>query len=121
MFFHHVIEGLNGKAADPETGEVAWDDLVSYLRKHVNKSAREWDPENAARADASPRTRGRLQNPQILSNLIATPVGGEGGDPTHPVRSFCGDPTDAAAPDGGTPLCAPPAYSTGVMAWISAE
>ena len=74
VFFHHVIEGLNGKAADPETGEVSWDDLVSYLRKNVNRRAREWDPENAVRVDASTRTRGRLQNPQILSNLIATPL-----------------------------------------------
>jgi uncharacterized caspase-like protein len=32
VFFHHVIEGLKGKAADLETGEVSCDDLVSYLR-----------------------------------------------------------------------------------------
>ena len=38
------------------------------------QKAREWDPENAARADASPRTRGRLQDPQVVSNLIATPI-----------------------------------------------
>jgi formylglycine-generating enzyme required for sulfatase activity len=74
VFFHHVIEGLNGKAADPETGEVLWDDLVTYLRKNVNKRAREWDPDNAARVDASPRTRGRLQDPHVVSNLIATPL-----------------------------------------------
>jgi formylglycine-generating enzyme len=74
VFFHHVIEGLNGKAADAETGEVLWDDLVTYLRKNVNKKAREWDPENAARVDASPRTHGRLQDPHVVSNLIATPL-----------------------------------------------
>jgi formylglycine-generating enzyme required for sulfatase activity/uncharacterized caspase-like protein len=74
VFFHHVIEGLNGKAADPENGEVSWDDLVSYLRKNVNKRAREWDPENAARVDANPRTHGRLQDPHVVSNLIATPL-----------------------------------------------
>jgi formylglycine-generating enzyme required for sulfatase activity len=74
VFFHHVIEGLKGKAADLETGEVAWDDLVVYLRKNVNKRAREWDPENAARVDANPRTRGKLQDPHVVSNLIAKPV-----------------------------------------------
>ena len=31
-------------------------------------------PGERSRADASPRTRSRLQNPQILSNLIATPL-----------------------------------------------
>ena len=86
VFFHHVIEGLNGKAADPETGEVSWDDLVSYLRKNVNKKAREWDPENAARVDASPRTRGRLQDPHVVSNLIATPTPGAGRHRPPPAR-----------------------------------
>ncbi len=40
VFFHHVIEGLRGAAADPDTGEVGWDDLVGYVRKRVNRTAR---------------------------------------------------------------------------------
>jgi formylglycine-generating enzyme required for sulfatase activity len=74
VFFYHVIEGLKGRAADPDTGEVAWDDLVSFLRKNVNKRAREWDPKGAAKVDESPRTRGLLQNPHMIGNLVATPV-----------------------------------------------
>jgi formylglycine-generating enzyme required for sulfatase activity len=74
VFFHHVIEGLRGKAADSEIGEVSWDRLALYLRENVNKKAREWDPEGARGVDASPRTRGLLQNPHMVGNLVATPV-----------------------------------------------
>ena len=38
-FFHHVIEGLQGKAA--EDGEVDWDELVRYVKKRVSKSVRD--------------------------------------------------------------------------------
>lgn len=53
------------------------------------------------------------------SNLLKTPAGAPGGDPTHPVRGVCG----GGDPDGGsaTPLCVPPTYASGVLAWINAE
>ena len=51
VFFHQVIEGLRGAAADADTGEVGWDDLVGYVRKRVNRLARELDPEGARKAD----------------------------------------------------------------------
>jgi formylglycine-generating enzyme required for sulfatase activity len=72
VFFHHVIEGLKGEAADPGTGEVGWDDLVGYVRKNVNRRAKEWEPALGAEADRT--ARGRLQDPHQLSNLVATPI-----------------------------------------------
>jgi len=72
VFFHQVIEGLRGAAADAETGEVGWDDLVGYVRKRVNRLARELDPEGARRADE--RFSGNLQTPQQITNLVATPI-----------------------------------------------
>jgi formylglycine-generating enzyme len=72
VFFHHVIEGLQGRASDLETGDVCWDDLVSFVRKNVNPSARKWDPERAKLADE--RTDGRLQTPHVISNLVDRPV-----------------------------------------------
>ena len=72
VFFHQVIEGLRGAAADAETGEVGWDDLVGYVRKCVNCLARELDPEGARKADE--RFSGNLQTPQEIRNLVATPI-----------------------------------------------
>ncbi|MGD0042484.1 MAG: SUMF1/EgtB/PvdO family nonheme iron enzyme [Isosphaeraceae bacterium] len=72
VFFHQVIEGLRGAAADPETGEVGWDDLVGYVRKRVNRLARELDPEGVRKADE--RFSGNLQTPQQITNLVATPI-----------------------------------------------
>jgi len=72
VFFQQVIEGLRGAAADAETGEVGWDDLVGYVRKRVNRLARELDPEGARKADE--RLSGNLQTPQQITNLVATPI-----------------------------------------------
>jgi formylglycine-generating enzyme required for sulfatase activity len=69
VFFHHVIEGLKGAAADPETREVGWEDLARYVRRNVDRSARAWFPEEAARnGDRA------LQTPHMLGNLVAAPV-----------------------------------------------
>ena len=83
VFFHQVIEGLRGAAADPETGEVGWDDLVGYVRKRVNRLARELDPEGARRADE--RFSGNLQTPQQITNLVATPILARHVKPREPV------------------------------------
>jgi formylglycine-generating enzyme required for sulfatase activity/uncharacterized caspase-like protein len=72
VFFHHVIEGLRGAAADPETGEVGWDELVAHVRKRVNPTARALDPIGARNADEL--FAGELQTPHQLTNLVATPV-----------------------------------------------
>jgi formylglycine-generating enzyme required for sulfatase activity len=72
VFIHHVIEGLKGQAADPATGEVGWDDLVSYVRKNVNTRAKEWEPELGKYADKY--DKGRLQDPHQISNMVATPI-----------------------------------------------
>jgi uncharacterized caspase-like protein len=61
VFFHHVIEALDGKARN-EDGEVTWDDLTSYVKRHV------------------PRTTiqviggGAQQSPHLVANLVNTPV-----------------------------------------------
>jgi len=72
VFFHQVIEGLRGAAADAETGEVGWDDLVGYVRKRVNRPARQLDPEGARKVDE--RFSGSLQTPQEIRNLVARPI-----------------------------------------------
>ena len=50
VFFHHVLEALRGKARDPESGQVAWDDLVRYVQRNVNTRAKEWFPDRARTA-----------------------------------------------------------------------
>jgi len=82
IFFHQVIEGLRGAAADAETGEVGWDDLVGYVRKCVNRLARELDPEGAGKADE--RSAGNLQTPQKITNLVATPILAQQVKPREP-------------------------------------
>jgi formylglycine-generating enzyme len=68
VFFHHVIEGLRGAAADRETGEVSWGDLTLYVQRNVNRRAIEWFPEEA-------RAKGnRLQTPHVLSNIVDNPL-----------------------------------------------
>lgn len=37
VFFHHVLEGLRGKAKDAESGEVTWDLLRAYVKKQVSR------------------------------------------------------------------------------------
>ncbi len=83
VFFHQVIEGLRGAAADADTGEVGWDDLVGYVRKRVNRLARELDPEGARKADE--RFSGNLQTPQQITNLVATPILARHVKPREPV------------------------------------
>jgi formylglycine-generating enzyme required for sulfatase activity len=41
IFFHAVIEGLTGRAADVE-GDVTWDGLVSHVKKNVPNRVKEW-------------------------------------------------------------------------------
>jgi Caspase domain len=72
VFFYHIIEGLRGAAADPQTGEVGWNDLVAYVCKRVNSTARELDPDGARLANE--RSGGLLQTPHQLTNLVAMPV-----------------------------------------------
>lgn len=35
VFFHHVLEGFQGRASDPERGAITWDSLSAYVRKTV--------------------------------------------------------------------------------------
>ena len=71
VFFHHVVLGLKGAAADPGTGRISWDSLVAYLRESVNGTAKRAFPGRAKTADLL--FGGRLQNPHAMSNLVATP------------------------------------------------
>jgi formylglycine-generating enzyme required for sulfatase activity len=68
IFFHHVIEGLRGAAADRETGEVNWGDLTNYVQRNVNRKAVEWFPEEAR------LKRNRLQTPHLINNIVDIPV-----------------------------------------------
>jgi hypothetical protein len=61
VFFHHVIEALGGKARN-EDGEVTWDDLTSYVKRHV--------PKTALKVIGG----GAQQSPHLVANLVNTPV-----------------------------------------------
>ncbi len=52
------------------------------------------------------------------SQLIQTPTGAAGGDPSHPVKTVC--PTQTTT-DAGVQLCTPQAFVDGVTTWINAE
>lgn len=69
VFFYHVLEGLKGKAADSETGEVDWNSLVGYVQRRVNRQVIEWFPERAKAAQD-----GQVQTPHEFRNLIRIPV-----------------------------------------------
>jgi formylglycine-generating enzyme required for sulfatase activity len=61
VFFHYVLEGLNG-AARNEDGEVTWDDLTAYVKRQVPKAVRKVIGGGAE------------QSPHLVSNLVNTPV-----------------------------------------------
>ena len=42
VFFHHVIEGLHGKAALGGDKEVTWDLLALYVKRRVPASVKDW-------------------------------------------------------------------------------
>jgi formylglycine-generating enzyme required for sulfatase activity len=72
VFFQHILDALRGAAADPETGEVAWDDLVGYVCRRVNPTARALDAIGMRLAEEDPARQ--VQSPYLLDNLVATPV-----------------------------------------------
>jgi hypothetical protein len=61
VFFHHVIEALGGKARN-EDGEVTWDDLTAYVKRHV--------PRTVVQVIGG----GAQQSPHLVANLVNTPV-----------------------------------------------
>lgn len=64
IFFHHVLEGLRGKAAD-RRGRVTWTSLVGYVQDEVNLSAKAWFPDRDTET-----AEGRVQTPHLIGNLI---------------------------------------------------
>jgi uncharacterized caspase-like protein len=60
VFFHFVLEGLNGKAKN-EDGEIGWDDLTAYVRRQVPRTVK------AVIRD------GAEQSPHLVSNLVNSP------------------------------------------------
>jgi hypothetical protein len=52
------------------------------------------------------------------SQLLQTPSGQTGGDPSHPVHDVCPAVTTT---DAGVQLCTPQAFIDGVTTWINAE
>src|SRR5580704_2676238 len=61
-FFYEVIEGLKGNAKDSD-GEISWESLRTYVRKHVPAKVREVFGKN-----------GGEQNPNELGNLNGVPI-----------------------------------------------
>ena len=57
-FFHHVIEGLNGKANDLEEGGVTWESLVKYVSKRVPATVKQQYGSD-----------GGEQRPNLIANL----------------------------------------------------
>jgi formylglycine-generating enzyme required for sulfatase activity len=76
VFFHHVLEGLQGEAAG-RNGTVTWSRLVTYVTENVNHQAKAWFPDRAQALAARSRSTVAtvaLQTPHELKNLIAIPV-----------------------------------------------
>ena len=61
-FFYEVIEGLNGAAKDAD-GEISWESLRLFVRKHVPSKVREVFGKN-----------GGEQNPNEIGNLNGAPI-----------------------------------------------
>jgi formylglycine-generating enzyme required for sulfatase activity len=53
VFFHYVLEGLKGKAADDE-GAVTWDSLRSFVKRRVTKDLAGQTPEESGRLAGAP-------------------------------------------------------------------
>jgi len=72
IFFYHVLEGLRGKAKDPEDGKVTWNSLAGYVTNNVNRRAKEWLPDIAEREARNKEValeRLKFQTPHQLINL----------------------------------------------------
>jgi uncharacterized caspase-like protein len=72
IFFHFVIEGLKGKAADPDDGGVTLAGLYQYLARRVDDFARR----NQGRSQVPSLLRGQLSGTVTL--LAGTPARAEG-------------------------------------------
>jgi formylglycine-generating enzyme required for sulfatase activity len=61
VFFHYVLKGLDGEAANRK-GEVTWDRLVTYVKEEVPSAVRKVIGGGAE------------QSPHLVSNLVNSPV-----------------------------------------------
>ncbi|HEX4591411.1 MAG TPA: DUF6263 family protein [Gemmataceae bacterium] len=64
VFFHFVLEGLKGGAAD-DRGQVTWERLVPYVRGKIRYVSPDWFPGLAADDQ---------QRPHVISNLPDDPI-----------------------------------------------
>jgi hypothetical protein len=62
LFFHYVLQGLNGGACPSDSDEVTWDDLVAYVKRQVPRAALKVIGDGAQ------------QSPHLVSNLVNTPL-----------------------------------------------
>jgi len=92
IFFHFVIEGLKGAAANPTTGEVSWLGLVEYVTKQVPASAQAWAE--------------KKQTPNHVANLQDVPVLARVKLPDH--RLPDPRPSLIVPAPAGTPVTPPP-------------
>ena len=70
-FFHHVIEGLSGKAKD-DAGDVTWDSLRAYVKREVVRSV----PKVIRNQAQTPEESGRLAGaPPVLLRPAETAAG----------------------------------------------
>jgi tetratricopeptide (TPR) repeat protein len=66
VFMYHIIEGLDGQAADPD-GNLNWAYLEFYVKKQVNNKASELFPDRA-------RKNSRVQTPHGFNNFVDVPI-----------------------------------------------
>jgi hypothetical protein len=102
LFFHFVLQGLAGKAVN-EDGEITWDDLTTYVKRHV--------PRAAARVIGD----GAQQSPHLVSNLVNTPVLRRVGKP--PAKADPGQ----EKPDPGETRPATPGADDRAVSWLRAH
>jgi len=93
VFFHYVIDGLNGKAADPEDGTITWDGLTNYVKRRVTKQVATDLGKDGGRQ--TPASIGHLEGVIELARVTAPTVPAPPSTPT-PTRRCCGETVGVA-------------------------
>lgn len=70
VFFHYVIEGLKGGAADPQSGVLTWDGLTNYVKIRVPDKVKEKLGSLGGRQ--TPSSIGHLEGTITLAKLTPT-------------------------------------------------
>jgi Caspase domain len=95
-FFYQVIEGLKGEAGDRD-GEVTWDSLRAYVKKHVPSTVRKIFGKDGG--DQHPNEIGNLTGEPTVLAIAGHPSGREELTSTAQTRTMVPSSSNGAEPD----------------------